>query len=75
MKIELEDITFGYSEKNVLDGITFTAEGTQFVSILGPNGVGKSTLIHCMNRILTPKSGTVRLDGTDVRDIPPKELA
>lgn len=75
MKLELENVAFGYNEKMVLKDISFTAEGTQFVSILGPNGVGKSTLIHCINRILTPNSGTVRLDGTDVKDIPAKELA
>ena len=42
---------------------------------MGPNGVGKSTLIHCINKILTPTDGTVLIDGEDVRKITIKELA
>ena len=55
--------------------VTATLEGPKFISILGPNGVGKSTLIHCINKILTPNSGTVLIDDKDVKDITIKEMA
>ncbi|MDD4222428.1 MAG: ATP-binding cassette domain-containing protein, partial [Candidatus Methanomethylophilus sp.] len=41
----------------MLNDISLDLAGPKFVSILGPNGVGKSTLIHCINKILTPNSG------------------
>ena len=75
MKIDIEGVSFSYGSTPVLDDITLEIEGAQVVSILGPNGVGKSTLIHCMNKILTPTKGTVYLDGKDVREYSLKEVA
>lgn len=75
MKIDIEGVSFSYGSTPVLDDITLGMEGAQVVSILGPNGVGKSTLIHCMNKILTPTKGTVFLDGKDVKDYSLKEVA
>lgn len=76
MKLELKDVSYGYSEERlVLKDISFTVDGPQFISILGPNGVGKSTLIHCINRILAPTSGSVELDGRDVSTFPAKDVA
>jgi iron complex transport system ATP-binding protein len=59
----------------VLKDITLDITGPKFVSILGPNGVGKSTLIHCINKILTPTSGTVLIDDRDVTEFTIKEMA
>jgi iron complex transport system ATP-binding protein len=75
MKIEINNLEFGYSSIPVLNDVTLKIDGSDFVSIMGPNGVGKSTLIHCINKILTPVSGTVMLDGKDVKDITIKEMA
>ena len=75
MNLRLTDLEFGYGETPVLNSVSFEINGAQFVSIIGPNGVGKSTLIHCINRILTPQAGKVEIDGRDVGDIPQKELA
>lgn len=75
MKIEIDGLEFSYSSTPVLKDITMTLEGAKLVSIMGPNGVGKSTLIHCINRIISPKTGTVLLDGTDNKAIPLKEMA
>ncbi len=75
MEIRINDVGFSYASVPVLSGISLDIKGPGFVSILGPNGVGKSTLIHCINKILQPKSGSVLIDGKDVRDISIKELA
>ena len=75
MQIKIDDIEFSYSSVPVLNDITLDIDGPGFVSILGPNGVGKSTLIHCINKILEPTSGSVMIDGKDVKEISIKELA
>ena len=74
-EIKIDGLTFSYSSTPVLKDITLDLTGPKFVSILGPNGVGKSTLIHCINKILSPTGGTVMLDGKDVKDITIKEMA
>ncbi len=75
MKIRIDDLEFSYDSTPVLKDITMELEGSKLVSILGPNGVGKSTFIHCINRILSPTSGTVLIDDKDVSEIPRKDLA
>ena len=78
-EIELKDLQFAYkSRKNVfpvLENVSVNIRGAQLVSILGPNGVGKSTLIHCMNKILEPTDGAVIINGHDIRDVSIKDLA
>ncbi|MDD2626775.1 MAG: ABC transporter ATP-binding protein [Methanomethylophilus sp.] len=75
MQLKINNVEFGYSSVPVLNDISLDLAGPKFVSILGPNGVGKSTLIHCINKILTPNSGSVFIDGKDVKNITIKELA
>ncbi|MBP3386725.1 MAG: ABC transporter ATP-binding protein [Candidatus Methanomethylophilaceae archaeon] len=72
----MDDIDFAYSgEKLTLKNVTLDIRNPQLISIIGPNGVGKSTLIHCMNKILSPTRGTVFVDDIDVSQIKVKELA
>jgi iron complex transport system ATP-binding protein len=75
MHLKINDVDFSYSSTPVLEGISLELDGPQLVSILGPNGVGKSTLIHCINKILKPVKGFVALDGNDVNEMTLKELA
>jgi len=75
MQLKIDNVEFAYSSVPVLNNISLDLEGPKFVSILGPNGVGKSTLIHCINKILSPSSGTVLIDGKDVKGISIKEMA
>ncbi|MBR4505112.1 MAG: ABC transporter ATP-binding protein [Candidatus Methanomethylophilaceae archaeon] len=75
MRLIIDGIEFGYSSAPVLKDITLDASGPQLLSIIGPNGVGKSTLIHCINRILSPNKGTVLIDGDRVDSISLKDLA
>ncbi len=76
MKIDLNGLEYGYDPKDpVLKGIDISFDEPEFVCIMGPNGVGKSTLIHCINKILKPTGGTVLLDGRDVSGMKLKEVA
>ena len=75
MQIRIDNVEFSYTSVPVLNDISLDIDGPAFVSILGPNGVGKSTLIHCINKILQPTSGSVFIDGKDVKETSIKELA
>ena len=79
LDVELKNLDFAYKSRKktfpVLEDISVRIRGAQLVSILGPNGVGKSTLIHCMNRILDPTAGAVTINGYDVDGISIKDLA
>jgi iron complex transport system ATP-binding protein len=73
--LNIEGLEFSYASVPVLKDITLDISDNELISILGPNGVGKSTLIHCLNKILQPTGGTVFIDEKDVKDIHIKELA
>lgn len=74
--IEVKNVSFGYNNtKKILHDISFTIDKPGFVCIVGPNGVGKSTLIKCINGLLKPNEGEVRIYGKDVKDYSLKELA
>ena len=73
--IEIRDISFAYGKQLVLDKVGFTAQSGECVGILGNNGAGKSTLVTCINRIKTPQSGDVIIDGKSIRDMGRNEMA
>lgn len=75
MSIQVTDLSFSYDRREVLKHISFQAEYGQFLSVLGPNGVGKSTLFRCMLGLLTPTSGGTDIDGRSIRSMTPAELA
>ena len=75
-KIELENVCFGYNPaKLIVRDITLTIEEPGLYCILGPNGVGKSTLVKCVNKILVPTSGTIKIDGVDTEEMTHKEIS
>jgi phosphonate transport system ATP-binding protein len=57
-----------------LDGISFTVDRPEVIAIIGTSGAGKSTLIRCINRLVEPTSGRIRLGATDIVGLPPREL-
>ncbi|MBO4569066.1 MAG: ABC transporter ATP-binding protein [Candidatus Methanomethylophilaceae archaeon] len=75
MRLSVEDLDFSYGNSKVLDGISFDLEGQGLTCIIGPNGVGKSTLVKCLDGINKPTGGRISIDGRDIASIPPRELA
>jgi phosphonate transport system ATP-binding protein len=57
-----------------LDGVSFTVERPEIIAIIGSSGAGKSTLIRCINRLIEPTSGAVRLGELEVSALPRGEL-
>ena len=75
MNISVEHVSQKYGSHEVLHDIDFEAKSGEVLALLGPNGSGKSTLIKTIADILTPKSGTINIDGTDMREIDPIDRA
>jgi iron complex transport system ATP-binding protein len=73
--LEFKDLVFGYEEKIILNGVNLKFDEPGLVCILGPNGVGKTTLVKCGNKLLKPSSGKALLDGRDVSEYGLHELA
>lgn len=75
MKLEVKDLCFSYGKNSVLKNINTTVKSGEVVGILGPNGVGKSTLFRCLLGFLRPNSGEVLIDGKNINTISKKELS
>jgi iron complex transport system ATP-binding protein len=74
--IQAERITFGYGhDKPVLRDVSFEVRAGTSLAIVGPNGVGKSTLINILARLLRPQSGRVLLEGENLRSCSVQEVA
>ena len=75
MSIEVRNLGFSYGSRQVLHDISFSVGKGEFLSILGPNGVGKSTLFRCILGLLSGYTGTVMVDGVDARSFSVREAA
>lgn len=75
MLLEVNNITFGYGEKNILQDVTFNINEGEILSLLGPNGTGKTTLIKCINNILKTKEGDILLNKQNISKMKAKDRA
>ena len=75
MRLNVQNLSFGYGRFPVLKGVSFNIVPGEIVCLVGPNGSGKSTLIRCIDSILQPQSGKILVNGEDSRRIPRQELA
>ncbi len=75
MILEVNGIAFSYRSKEVLRNVKFQVKCNELLAILGPNGVGKTTLLKCINSILRPKQGSILVENENVLDIGHMEIA
>ena len=74
-KISFENVSFYYNkEEPLLDNISFCANPGEMIALVGPTGVGKTTIISLIERFWDPISGCVKLDGQDIRTLTLKSL-
>lgn len=64
--LTLTDITKSFTRQRVLEGVSLQVQAGESLAVMGPSGSGKSTLLHCMSGVLTPDSGEVVFDGTNI---------
>ena len=70
-EVEFRDVAFGYDEGlgRILRGVSFVVRAGQMVAIVGRSGAGKTTLVNLLPRFYDVKSGSILIDGVDVRDV------
>ena len=72
--IRVRGLTISRGGRTVLRDLEFDAARGHVLAITGASGVGKSTLLRCLNRLAEPDAGTIELDGEDIRACPPPLL-
>ncbi len=68
--IEFENISLAYGNRLILDNISFKINEGQIFGMLGPNGVGKSTIFNLITGLINPKHGKIKINGEDVTNYP-----
>ena len=68
--IEFENISLSYGNRLILDNINFKINETEIFGMLGPNGVGKSTIFNLITGLIQPKNGKIKIYGEEVNDYP-----
>ena len=75
MILSVDKVTFRYGSTPVLKDVRFTLRRGELLAILGPNGVGKSTLLKCINALHRPQRGSVLVDEENVMRMSPRKIA
>jgi iron-siderophore transport system ATP-binding protein len=74
-RLEARDLSLGYGDKMIVEGLTVTIAHRAITAIVGPNACGKSTLLRGLARLLRPAGGQVILDGADITTLRTKDVA
>jgi iron complex transport system ATP-binding protein len=74
-RLAAHGVRLGYGDRTVVHDLTFTVPDGEVTVIIGPNGCGKSTLLRAYGRLLTPRAGTVVLDGRRIDRLPTRDVA
>ncbi|NLV27821.1 MAG: ABC transporter ATP-binding protein [Methanomicrobiales archaeon] len=75
MILNVQELNFLYRNHDVLHNVAFEVNHGEIVAILGPNGVGKTTMLKCLNRILKANKGHIYLDGSEIKTLDTLEIA
>lgn len=73
--LEVQNVSAGYGAKTVLHNISFAVDRGDFLSIIAPNGTGKSTLLRCIAGVLPVQTGNILVKGESVSSFPRRDLA
>lgn len=71
--VSLENLTLAYGKATAVDALNLGIRKGELITLLGPSGCGKTTTMRAIAGLLTPKSGTIRIDGRDVTKVPPSK--
>ncbi|MCL6331596.1 Fe(3+) dicitrate ABC transporter ATP-binding protein FecE [Pectobacterium carotovorum subsp. carotovorum] len=75
MELTTQNLTAGYGDKRILDGLSLSLPAGKITALLGPNGCGKSTLLKCFAKLLTPESGVIQLNGKPLSAFSARQLS
>ena len=74
--LQVKNLGFSYDgSRQIFKNISFEVQAGEIVCLLGPNGIGKTTLLNCLARLREPLEGSVLLNGQEMRDMPAREVA
>ena len=73
--VQVHDVSFSYGGRGVLDHMSLQLDPSERVAVIGPNGAGKTTLLKLIGGVLRASAGSVRIDGTDIAEIPRRQMA
>lgn len=73
--IEVENLSFGYTQGDILKDLSFQVMAGAFVGIAGPNGAGKTTLLNLLCGLLRPKAGSIKIDAAHLKSYSVRQLA
>jgi iron complex transport system ATP-binding protein len=74
-RLRARDLRLGYRDRTVVEGLDLDVLDGGITAIVGPNGCGKSTLLRALGRLLTPRAGTVLLDGKRIDRLRTRDVA
>ncbi len=75
MRLELRQVSCSREEKRIIQDVSIEVRPRQFVGLIGPNGSGKTSLLKTIYRVLKPDSGRIDINGEDVWQLKPREVA
>ena len=72
--LEVKDLKVNYGMIQAIKGVSFQVEQGEVIALIGANGAGKTTILHTITGLLSPKEGSVTFEGTDITKIPPHKI-
>jgi len=73
--LEVTDVALRFGGVRALDGVSFTVGRGELFAVIGPNGAGKTSIFNCLNGVYRPQEGSITLDGENLLDRSPAEIA
>ena len=72
--LEVKDLKVNYGMIQAIKGVSFHVEQGEVIALIGANGAGKTTILHTITGLLSPKEGSVVFEGTDITKIPAHKI-